>query len=136
MRGKRRPLTPELSQTICTAIEAGNTRECAAQMAGVSPEWLYLECRRNADFAAAIARADALAEGHHVTVVQKAARRGNVQAAMFWLERRRPQMWGRTVKVDIEARVRVMAEQLGLDADEAVAVAERLLTRQRRALTG
>jgi hypothetical protein len=136
MRGKRRALTPELQRTICEAIEAGNTRECAAGMAGASERWLHEHMSKNAEFAAAIARADAVAEAHHVKVVQRAASRGNVQASMFWLERRRPQAWGRTVKVDVEARVRWVAEQLGLDADEAVAAAERLLVRNRRAPAG
>lgn len=136
MRGRRRRITPELQKAICDAIEAGNTRECAAGVAGVSPRWLYLWLEKDADFAAAIARADALAESHHVRVVQREANRGNVQASMFWLERRRPRDWGRSMKVDLEARIRLEAEALGLDPDEAVAEAGRLLREARGAAAG
>jgi transposase len=127
MRGKRRALTPELQRTICEAIEAGNTRECAAGMAGVSERWLHEHMAKHAEFAAAIACADAVAEAHHVKVVQRAASRGTWQAAAWWLERRRPQVWGQRVRIDVEERIRTLATQYGLDGDEAVAEAERLL---------
>jgi transposase len=131
MRGKRRALTPELQRTICEAIEAGNTRECAAGMAGVSERWLHEHMAKNAEFAAAIARADAVAEAHHVKVVQRAARSGSWQAAAWWLERRRPQVWGQRVRVDIEARIRTIAERYGVDPDAAVAEAEMVIAEAR-----
>jgi transposase len=131
MRGKRRTITPELQRTICEAIEAGNTRECAAAMAGVSPAWLYEQIARRGEFGAAIEKADAVAEAHHVKVVQRAASRGTWQAAAWWLERRRPQVWGQRVRIDVEERIRTLATQYGLDGDEAVAEAERLLAEAR-----
>lgn len=128
-KGKRRELTPELVQTICEAIEQGNTRECAAQAVGASPDWLYHHMRRNPDFQEAIARADALAEQHHVKVIQTSARKGNANAAQWWLERRRAQTWGKVDRVEITIRQHAekLAAELGLSADELIAEAERIL---------
>jgi hypothetical protein len=104
MQGKRRALTPALQQTICEAIEAGNTRECAAGMAGVGTTWLYEQMARNVAFGAAIEKADADAEGHHVKNVQHAARTGEWTASAWWLERRRSQSWGRVVRQEVTGK--------------------------------
>lgn len=129
MPRKKRVVTPEMMKTICDAIEAGNTRECAAQAIGVSPRWFYMQIAKGADFAAAIARADALAEQHHVQVIQTAARRGQWPAAAWWLERRRAQDWGRVdrVEVTIRRQAEKIAAELGLSTDEVLAEAERIV---------
>jgi hypothetical protein len=128
-RGKRRELTPDVIQQICAGIEAGNTRECACAAAGVSVQWFYDQAAKNGEFGAAIKKADALAEQHHVQVIQTSARRGNWLASAWWLERRRPQSWGRVDRMEITVRQQAaaVAAELGLTVNEVLAEADRIV---------
>jgi len=93
-KGKRRAVTPELLATICAAIADGNTRVCAAQAVGQSERWFHDQLASNAEFAAAIEKADAEAEQRMVRVISSAAPK-EWTAAAWWLERRRHEAWGR-----------------------------------------
>ena len=118
---------------VLAALRAGCTRTAAAQAAGVDPgtvqRWACRETVQNQ-----LEQAEAAAEVLHVAVIMRAAQAGSWKASAWWLERRRPAEWGskQRIEVDVTGRIRQMAEVLGLDPDEAIAEAERILQEMRR----
>lgn len=86
--------------TILNAISSGNTRKCAAGLAGVTETTLYEWAGEYPEFSEALEKADAEAEQGMVSRVKAAADDGTWTAAAWWLERRRNEEWGRkdTVK--------------------------------------
>ena len=64
-----------------------------------------------------------------VAHVAKAAQDGTWQAA-WWLERRRPDDYGRRDRVDVTVRQQVqkLAAQMGIDAAELIAEAEPIVS--------
>lgn len=81
-------------QRLLEALRQGSTRRRACALAGISEDTLARWQRENADFAGAVIKAENQAELTFVKTLLKAAKRGDVRAAKFWLERRRPQEWG------------------------------------------
>ena len=87
---------------ICEALALGVSIEAAAAHAGLSAacvhEWMARGRkgeRLYAEFLEAATRARDAAEVRFAAVVAKAAKEGNEAAARWWLERRRPDQWGR-----------------------------------------
>jgi len=114
--------TPALEQRLMGALRAGNTRRAAASFAGVSEDSLQRWERRSAAFADALKKAEADAEVRHVANIAKAAQDGTWQASAWWLERRRPDDYGRRERVDLDVYIRERAAELGLDPQEALQV--------------
>ena len=112
--------TPERKQRALDAVRAGLTRRAAAAVAGMCERTLYDWMGQSAVFAADIARADGEAEARMTALVVQAAQSGNVQAAMWWLERRRSEDYGRRERVDLDVYVRQRALELGLDPEQAL----------------
>ncbi len=116
MPSKRKPgrptkLTPEVQQTIVTYLKAGNYVETAAAAAGISKETIYAWLKRGAkakkgihrEFSDAIEKA--LAEGEILAVRSiLEADEKQWQARAWWLERRRPDRWGRKERVDLNVK--------------------------------
>ena len=107
-KGRPSKLTPEVQDTICKYLRAGNAFKTACEAAGIGyqtgREWRARGEDRDPDrpgdepfatFAAATRRAEAEALARCAAVVQKAAVDGSVQAATWFLERRAPAEWGR-----------------------------------------
>ena len=87
---------------ICEALALGVSIEAAAAHAGLSAacvhEWMARGRngeRLYAEFLEAATRARDAAEVRFAAVVAKAAKEGSESAARWWLERRRPETWGR-----------------------------------------
>ena len=108
-------LVPERQHRIVTAIAAGNSRDTAAAYAGVSSKTLFEWLKRGREshsgvyyeFAKAIEKADADAEVVAVGVI-RTAMHDQWQAAAWWLERKRPNEWGkRDPEVVVQVGVRV-----------------------------
>lgn len=106
--GRPSKLTPEVQDTICKYLRAGNAFKTACEAAGIGyatgVEWRARGEDRDperagdeafAQFAAATRRAESEALARCAAVVQKAAVDGNWQAATWFLERRAPTEWGR-----------------------------------------
>ena len=97
--GRPSKLTAELIKNIQNWLRMGYFVEDAARMAGVTKMTLYrwLDKGREdreqeidslyADFCDAMERARAEAEGMFINSIQTAAKRGQWQAAAWWLER-------------------------------------------------
>lgn len=88
-------------ETILEAVRGGNSRECAARIAKISPATLYHYAKLGAEgdpeyaeFSERLREADGYAEAAAVGVLRQAMAEGHVGAAQFWLERRRYQRWG------------------------------------------
>ncbi len=87
---------------ICEALALGVSWAAAAAHAGLSERCVMEWCERGRrgekpyeQFLQEATRARDAAEVRYAAVVAKAAKEGNEAAARWWLERRRPDTWGR-----------------------------------------
>ncbi|HKD34034.1 MAG TPA: hypothetical protein VKB73_11335 [Gaiellaceae bacterium] len=111
-----------------SALAAGNTRQAACHYAGISDETLANWMRGSLEFLERVKKAEADAEVRMVAQVARAAQEGTWQAAAWWLERRRPEDYGRRDRVEVTLRREAerLASELGLQVDELIREAERL----------
>lgn len=73
-----------MTAKLCTALKAGNVRRAACRYAGISTDSFQRYFYADADFAAAVIRAEAEAEVAFIAVIQKAALKGDWKAAAWW----------------------------------------------------
>lgn len=127
--GRKRPSVNDVKvQALIKALTYGNYMDTACKLSGVSTTTVYRwlnegteeETRINAggepdpdratyvEIMHAIEKARSEAEARNVANIQKAAQDGTWQASAWWLERTRPQKWGRYVRT--EAPVTEMQE--------------------------
>jgi len=118
--GRPTKRTPEREQRLLDALRAGNTRKAACSYAGVAQDAFNRWLLRFADFADAIQKAEADAEVRHVANIARVAQEGTWQASAWWLERRRPDDYGRRERLDLDVYIRERAAELGLDPQEAL----------------
>lgn len=100
--GRPTKLDADRQTKVCEALALGVSIEAAAAHAGLSAacvhEWMARGRkgeRLYAEFLEAATRARDAAEVRFAAVVAKAAKEGSESAARWWLERRRPETWGR-----------------------------------------
>lgn len=122
------PLGPQ-QEAVLAALENGCTRRAAAGAGGIHHATLYRWMDGDATFRDAVEKAENVAEARATTLVVKAAYEGTWTAAAWWLERRRPEQYGRRLAVDVSIKDEIakLAAEYGVDADEAIAEAERIL---------
>lgn len=113
--GRPTKLTAEVQARIVAAVRDGAPREDAALAAGISVHTFMQWVERGrvgkrrpttplyAQFAHAIEKADAESVVHAVAVVRKAIAEGQWVPAMTFLERKRPQHFGRRWQAEIAA---------------------------------
>ena len=89
----RRPHSPAQEVAILNALRVGNTRRASAAAAGVSHETFY-RWLANVTFCDEVIKAEADAELRFLGQVATAAKT-SWQAAAWWLERSRPDQYGR-----------------------------------------
>ena len=135
--GRPTKLTPEVQQKIVTAISAGNAEETAAEYAGIAPStffrWMSQGAKPRAakvkrKFREAVSRARVEAEVRHVVVIEQVAA-VDWRADAWWLERRRHDRWGKkeSLEITIRREAERLAKETGLDGEEIMAEAERLV---------
>ncbi len=130
-QGRPSKLTPEVQDTICKYLRAGNTFRTACELAGIAhatgKEWRARGEDRDPDrpgdedfaaFATATRRAEEEAIARCAGIVQKAAIEGNLQAATWFLERRRPDEWGRVDRRTIALETKESQAASGLSIDQ------------------
>jgi transposase len=120
--GQRSKLTPAYTNKVIEALRAGNYIETACAYAGISTtayhRWIQEadqgasindtplsadDLQKRVEFRDSCARARAEAEVRNVALIQKAATSPkNWAAAGWWLERSKPDRWGRQTKVTQE----------------------------------
>lgn len=128
MVGRPSKRTPEREQRILDALRAGSTRKTACAHAAVEQHTFQRWVLRFAHFAQAVEKAEADAQLRHEAVIAKAAQDGTWQASAWWLERRRPEDYGRRERLEVTVRQRAeqLGAELGLDPAALVAEAERI----------
>ena len=106
---RRTKLTPETKEDIVKALRAGNSRRDSALYAGISETTFYSWMARGregeplySEFLEAVEKAEAQSVVRNVAIIQRAAEE-TWQAAAWWLERKRPDDWGRRQRMDIGA---------------------------------
>lgn len=92
-----RKLTPDVKERVLQAIRLGANYEHACAFAGISGDTLW-RYRKNAAFRMEVEKAEAQAVIGWLAKIEKAASEGTWQAAAWKLERRYPQLYGRTVQ--------------------------------------
>ena len=97
--GRPSKFTPERRARVLEAITGGATRTAAALHAGIDERTLYRWMDRYVSFASDLTRAEADAELRCTALIQRAAEI-DWRAAAWWLERRRPDEYGRRERVD------------------------------------
>lgn len=113
-RGRPTRLTFEVQDRICTALRTGASIEVAAHHVGVAKDTVYGWLARgeregdgaHAAFAEAVHKALADCQLANLAVIRKAALGGDTRAAMFLLERRFPDSFGRRDHHHINADVK------------------------------
>lgn len=122
-------MTDARSRAALSALEHGCTRRAAAGAAGINPTTFY-RWLDDATFRNEVEKAEAKAEAAYTAAVANAIPT-NWQAAAWWLERRKFTDYARrdqvNVSVDLQAVIRQVAGELGVEESEAVAEAERIL---------
>ncbi len=111
-------LNKDVQTRITTALSAGNTREAAVAYGGISYQ-TFLNWMRAGEadpdgptgrFLEAVKRAEGIAEMRMVSTITGHAK-DTWQAAAWWLERRKPNDWGRKARADDEpAKAHVVIE--------------------------
>lgn len=126
-------LTEPRVNAALAALEHGCTRRAAAGAAGINPATFY-RWLDDASFRDAVEKAEAKAEAAYTAAVANAIPT-NWQAAAWWLERRKFADYARrdqvNVAIDLQATIRQVAAELGVEESEAVAEAERILAGSR-----
>lgn len=127
--GRPTKLTPQLRETLLETLRGGATRTAAVAHVGTTLEALRRWMANSVEFRGAIEQAEAHAELRCSTTIVDAIVEGDTANARWWLERRRPQDWGKVDRVEITIRQHAekLAAELGLSADELIAEAERIL---------
>jgi hypothetical protein len=131
--GRPSKRTPEREARLLEALRAGNTRKAACHYAGIEIHTFLNWVNRFSHFSQAVEKAEGDAEVRMVAQIAQAAQTGTWQAAAWWLERRRPDDYGRREKIEITVRQQAekLAADLGLDPEELIAEAEALLAGNR-----
>lgn len=105
--GRPSKLTPEVIQTLTSAIGLGASYVDACEAARISyslfAEWMKKGREQKkgeyADFLEAIKAEEAAATLRHLAVINNAAAKGDWKASLEWLKRRRRGEWGDNVDV-------------------------------------
>ena len=83
-------------------LAEGLRRTAAAEQVGVAYSTIHRNLMRDETFAAAVDDAEMHIDDQVVDALFEAATSGNVPAATYWLNNRRPQEWGDRKKVEAE----------------------------------
>ena len=105
-----RKLTDEVQAIIVNALKNGLSNAAAASLARISEPTFYNWYNKGAeaksgkmkDFHDAVDNARDVAQANYENVIASAANDGTWQAAAWWLERRRPQQYGKKEKIEAD----------------------------------
>lgn len=129
---RRSKYTTEVVKKLCHAIELGATYELACNYAGIHYDTFRTWQLTKPEFSDAIKDAEGKAVVGWLNIIEGEAAAGSWQAAAWKLERRYPHVYGKTVSeqqhtLNIQRAADKVAADLGLDPDEVMAEAERIL---------
>jgi len=129
--------TPEQIEKLCALLREGNTRECACKLTGIELRTFYKWTARGrqneqpfSQFVQAVKDAEGQAEAWHIANLKVHAA-NTWQVSCWWLERRRPEKYGkRDISLEITKRAereaqRAQLAEIPLEELEAMVVAEK-----------
>ena len=96
--GRPSKYSDERAAKIVNYLRVGASRAAASQGSGITYQTFLNWLRAHDDFAGMVAEAEAQAEITCTVEVFKAAKNGDVKAAIEWLKRRRPGDWSETLR--------------------------------------
>jgi hypothetical protein len=106
--GRPSKRTAETEAAILECLQLGLTIAETCDACGVSETQFRTWRRHFPDFAELVRRGQAEAVKIHLSIIRNAAASGrHWQASAWWLERRRPERWGRTERHTFEDRRRI-----------------------------
>ena len=122
--------TPQAVERIVRALLQGATYQLAASYGGIHYDTFNEWRKRYPEFSDAVKSAEAGAAVGWLEQIEQAAASGTWQAAAWKLERRYPEDWGRRERVDLNIRRQAeqLAAELGLDPEELLREAERIVS--------
>ena len=132
--GQNSKQTPERMDAVLAGIRLGQSRTMAARAAGVTHTTIANWATASPDFAMALDKAEADGQQMLLRVVISAAAKNlpnTWQAAAWLLERRWPSEFAQKsrldVSIDLQAEIRQLAEQHGLQYEDVVNQAEAII---------
>lgn len=107
-----RKLTDEVQETLIKSLENGLAIKAACGRASISEKTFYNWYNKGAekksgkyrDFHDAVDNAKNTAQSNFENIIASAANKGTWQAAAWWLERRRPEMYNKPEKVMVNPK--------------------------------
>ena len=107
-----RKLTDEVQETIVESLENGLSIAAACGRAGIAKSTFYdwynegaeKKSGKKRDFHDAVDNAKDVAQSNFENIIASAANKGTWQAAAWWLERRRPEMYNKPEKVMVHPK--------------------------------
>ncbi len=136
-RGRKSKLTPELQERICNYIENGYTIEQACALAGINVATYYnwkkwgrqAKSGKFFEFFKAAETSEKVAEAKFLSTILKAAVgddekgiKSDWRAAAWYLERKNPEQWAKTEKLEQEIKADVKGK---LSLSERIKQAEK-----------
>ena len=117
--GRPSKLTDELTEKLCYYISQGNYFDTACKLVGVSfstfRSWIVKgeeESKgRFFEFSEAIKRAEAEAEAKRVELILKAGKYQDWKANAWYLERKYPERWGKTDRIEANVKTEQTQKQ-------------------------
>ena len=126
--------TPAREAVILDAIRRGMSRTKAAALAGVGHDQVRRWADAEPTFAAKLAMAEAQCQDRLLKIIDDVADQRlptTWQAAAWKLERRWPDEYGQKsrldVNLDLQAEIRSLADERGLDPEQLMATAEGII---------
>lgn len=124
--------TPENLRLLCSEIARGVPLPHACALIRMTYAGMRQWRQSDPNVDLAIEQAEARATSYHVDVIQAAAAEGAWAASAWWLERRRPQWYGKTQTIILQVgevvdETRRLAIEAGVDPDIAEEEARKLL---------
>ena len=131
--------TPTTRKIILKSLEQGTSKRCAAAVAGITAGTLYHWIKKGKeeqkgiykDFKKAVEIAEEAAEAMHLQTITDAAKKGSWQASAWFLERTKPERYGRWAPKQKE----VEPIKLSQKEKEAILKNDQALTAEDIALT-
>lgn len=99
--GRKSKYSPERVKLILDAIRVGSTYALAAAWGGISDDTLDEWKKKYSDFAESFRKAEGEAALKRLARIDKAGREGDWRADAWWMERRYPDAYGKTVHNEI-----------------------------------
>lgn len=95
---------------ILQGLSIGMSRRAASALGGISDDTLRRWMKSDDTLAHSVERAEATASQTAVESIHRASIDGDWRAAAWWLERRRPEEWGKRTQIETPAGVSIRVQ--------------------------